>query len=480
MSRDLEKNVKLLNEALGVGKSFDVICRRLHYAGKDFALYFVDGLAKDDILLQIMKHLANLEHGDLAPRPIKKLLETHVSYLEVDSQKNVNALITSVLAGPLVLLVDGEEEAVVIDARTYPVRGPDEPDTERVVRGARDGFVETIIFNTALTRRRVRDPSLRMEYLQIGKRSKTDVCLSYIEDIADPRLVDEMRERVKAIEIDGLPMAEKTIEEYVFKQHWNPFPLVRYTERPDVAAIHLLEGHVLLYCDTSPSVMITPTTLFHHVQHAEEYRQKPIVGAYLRWVRFIAILVSVFLLPLWLLFVLEPTLLPDNWRFLGPGKKAHFSLIWQIILAELGIDILRMAAIHTPTPLGTALGLVAAIVLGQVAVEVGFFTNEVVLYIAIAAIGNFATPSYEFSLANRIVRLFLLTLVYFFHLTGFLVGVSFIFLMLLTTRSISVPYLWPLIPFNWKALSHILVRSPVPTRVLRPKQIAKGDRSRNE
>lgn len=298
LSKKLEQNVELLNEALGVKKSFDVICRRLNYAGKDFALYFVDGFAKDDVMLQIMKHLANLEQGKMSTHAVKKLLETHVSYLEVDPQQDVRALITAVLSGPLVLLIDGEDEAVVIDARTYPARGPDEPDIERVVRGARDGFVETLIFNTALTRRRVRDPSLRMEYLQVGKRSKTDIALAYIEDIADPKLVNEMREKLKAIEIDGLPMAEKTIEEYVFKQHWNPFPLVRYTERPDVAAIHLLEGHVLVYCDTSPSVMITPTTLFHHVQHAEEYRQKPIVGAYLRWIRFIAIFLSVFLLPL--------------------------------------------------------------------------------------------------------------------------------------------------------------------------------------
>jgi stage V sporulation protein AF len=478
LSRKLEENVELMNEALGVKKSFDVICRRLQYGGKDFALYFVDGFAKDDVMLQILKHLANLEQGKITINTLKKLLETHISYLEVETQKDVNTLLTAVLSGPLVLVVDGEEEAIVIDARTYPARGPEEPDIERVVRGSRDGFVETLIFNTALTRRRVRDPGLRMEYLQIGARSKTDLCLAYIEDIADPKLVQEMRERIKGIEIDGLPMAEKTVEEYLFKQHWNPFPLVRYTERPDVAAVHLLEGHVLLYCDTSPSVMITPTTLFHHVQHAEEYRQKPIIGAYLRWVRFAAIFASVFLLPLWFMFASDPTMLPKEWRFIGPEDKSHLSLIWQVALAEIGVDVLRMAAIHTPNPLGTALGLVAAIVLGQVAVDVGLFTKEVVLYIAIAAIGNFATPSYEFSLANRLVRLFLLFAVFLFGLTGFLVATGLIFLMLLTTRSVIVPYLWPLLPLNIKALWHIIVRSPVPARIPRPKQVAQGDRQR--
>src|SRR5699024_9275276 len=163
----------------------------------------------------------------------------------------------------LVLLVDGEETAIVIDARTYPVRSPEEPDTERVVRGSRDGVVETIIFNTALTRRRLRDPSLRMEYHEVGKRSKTDIAIGYLEDVADPDLVESLRNSLKEVKTDGLPMAEKTLEEYIFGHNWNPYPMVRYTERPDVAATHLLEGHVLIYVDTSPSVMITPTTFFH-------------------------------------------------------------------------------------------------------------------------------------------------------------------------------------------------------------------------
>lgn len=478
ISANLTENVEELNRLLGVNKSFDMIHRSLHYAGKDFALYFVDGFAKDSVLNQIMNHLSKLQSGKLNHQTIKKLLETEVGYLEVNTESNVQKLISTVLAGPLLLLVDGEEEALVIDAREYPARGPQEPDIERVVRGARDGFVETLIFNTALTRRRVRDSSLRMEYIQVGKRSKTDICLSYIEDIADPELVEKLRTKLQKIEIDGLPMAEKTVEEYVFKQHWNPFPLVRYTERPDVAAVHLLEGHVLIYVDTSPSVMIAPSTLFHHVQHAEEYRQKPIIGAYLRWVRFLAMLVSVFLLPLWFLAYTDPSLLPDAWRFLTPENKAHLSIFWQLIIVDVGVDILRMAAIHTPSPLATALGLVAAIILGQMAVDIGLLTQAVILYIALATIGNFATPSYELSLANKMVRLILLILIYWFHLAGFILGVVALFVLLLTTKSIHVPYLWPLIPFNARAFMHILVRSPVPSRILRPKIIAKGDPDR--
>lgn len=476
--KELRKNIEVLNPALGVKKSFDVICRELHYGGKDMALYFVDGFAKDDIMNRIMDHLTDLPEHEFNKNPIQKLLTRHIGYLEVEEVDTFGKIITSVLSGPLVLVIDGQDKAIQIDARTYPARGPDEPDIERVVRGARDGFVETLIFNTALTRRRLRDPSLRMEYHSIGKRSKTDICISYIEDIANPELVEEIRKRIKAIDVDGFPMAEKSIEEFMFKSHWNPFPLVRYTERPDVAAVHLLEGHVLIYCDTSPSVMITPTTFWHHVQHAEEYRQKPVVGAFLRWVRFIAMIASVFILPLWLLVSLEPSLLPKDLQFIGPEKVGHVPLFWQIIFAELGIEVLRMAAIHTPSPLATAMGLVAAIVIGQVAVEVGLFANEVILYIAIAAIGTFATPSYELSLANRIVRIFLLISVVLFKLIGFIVAIAFVFLVLAFMKSIKTPYLWPLIPFNGSAMMHILVRSPVPTERKRPAAINPQDPDR--
>lgn len=477
VSKNLDDNIRRMDRILGVGKSFDVICRRYAFAGRRFALYFIDGLVKDDILQLITQRLSTLEGDELATDAVDRLFETYLGYLEIDAADDLEQVVTGVLSGPLALFVDGEERALLIDARTYPARQPEEPDIERVVRGSRDGFTETLIFNTALTRRRVRDPSLRMEYMQIGRRSKTDVCLAYLEDVANPRLVEMLRERLKAFDLDGLPMAEKTLEEFLFRHHWNPFPLVRYTERPDVAAVHLLEGHVLIFTDTSPSVMITPATLFHHVQHAEEYRQKPIVGAYLRWVRFVAILASVFVPPLWLLFILEPGLAP-GWDFLRPDGEQPLPVFWQFFLADLGVDALRMAAIHTPSSLATAIGLVAAVLIGQVAVDVGLFAQEVILYLSIAAIGTFATPSYELSLANRLVRLLLLVAVYAFRLPGLLLAFLALFVLLASTRSLNMPYLWPLVPFHGRALWDVLVRSPVPAKRRRPGALSPQDADR--
>ncbi|WP_102027026.1 spore germination protein [Salirhabdus sp. Marseille-P4669] len=468
ISKSFDDNVAYMKERLGVDKSFDVVYIDLEYAERRMALFLIDGFAKDDILHYIMKLLSRLEPEQLEPDPFEKLFKTHLPYIELDYVEDLNAAGDQVLAGPTALLVEGLSKVIMIDARTYPVRGPQEPDLERVVRGSRDGYVETIVFNTALTRRRIRDRSLRMEYLQIGRRSKTDVCLCYIEDIADDHNVKHLKKTLEAIDTDGLPMAEKTVEEFLGGRHWNPYPIIRYTERPDTAAAHLYEGHVLIFIDGSPSVMITPATFWHHMQHAEEYRQKPFVGAYLRLVRFLAVLASLFILPLYYLFSVDPSLLPQGLEFIGPTELGVIPLLLQFVIAEIGIDALRMAAIHTPSALATALGLVAAIMIGQVAVEVGLFSNEVVLYLSVAAIGTFATPSYEMSLANRIIRLIFLIVASIFGPAGYMVAITIWLLKLVSIKTFEIPYLWPFIPFDPHALRDVLIRSPMPLKNLRP------------
>ncbi|MGG0716500.1 spore germination protein [Robertmurraya massiliosenegalensis] len=474
----LEENTKFLKEQLGVEKSFDVLQLDVEYAERKMAFYFIDGFVKDDILHLLMKVLVKVSKEDLEPNALHKLLKTYIPYVEVETTDDLDKVVDMVLAGPTALVVDGIAQVILIDARTYPARGPDEPDIERVVRGSRDGYVETLVFNTALTRRRVRDRTLRMEYMQIGRRSKTDIVISYIEDIAEPDMVKEIKDSLAKIDTDGVPMAEKTIEEYISGRHWNPFPVIRYTERPDTAASHLYEGHVCIMVDGSPSVMITPVTYWHHMQHAEEYRNKPIIGSYLRFVRFLAVWASIFLLPLWYLFAIDPSLLPDALSYIGPNDNGRIPLILQFIFVELGIDMLRMAAIHTPSALATALGLVAALMIGQVAVEVGLLTNEVILYLSIAALGTFATPSYEMSLANRLVRIFLLLATAAFHAYGLLIASVLIVIMLARMKSFGVPYLWPFIPFHFRAFVDVLFRAPIPLKSRRPSVLHPQDPDR--
>ncbi|MGO0060942.1 spore germination protein [Brevibacillus fluminis] len=464
----LDENKAVLDDMLGIGVSFDIGVHDFSVGHTKVLLYYINGFADSAIITQILKDLNDLRERELQTNVFQHLYHKYIPYFQLTQVCKIDEFIDKLLVGQVGLVIDGEAKGILIDAKILPGRAPAEPDTERVVRGAHDGYTETLVVNTALTRRRIRDERLRFEILQIGERSKTDVAVAYLQDVANPKLVDTIKERLRNIHIDGIPMAEKTVEEFIIGKSWNPFPMVRYTERPDVAAIHLLEGHVLVYVDTSPSVMITPTTYFHHVQHAEEYRQTPVVGAYLRWVRFIGIIASLILLPLWLLLVLHPELTPESLDFIGVKQKGSIPLLFQFLLAEVGLDLMRMAAIHTPSPLATAMGLVAAILVGQVAIQVGLFSPEVILYLSLAAIGTFATPSYELSLANRIVRIFLLIMVGLFGLVGLMIGFGAVLLLLTCTRSLNTPYLWPLIPFNYKAIKGIFIRLAVPAMNKRP------------
>ena len=406
-------------------------------------------------------------------------MKTYIPYVEIDTTDDLDEVVNQVLAGPIALVIDGEKEIIIIDTRTYEVRGPEEPDTEQLIRGSKDGFVETIVTNVALIRRRVRDRSLCVHYMSIGRRSRTDISVCYLKDIADEQIVNEIIDSLEAIDTDGLPMGDKTLEEFLFGHHWNPYPLVRYTERPDVASTHLFEGHVIIIVDGSPSVMICPTTFWHHLQHAEEYRQKPIIGACLRFVRFIAVWASIFLIPLWYLIATNDSLRPEELHYIGLAKEeGHIPLIAQFIIAEIGIETLRMAAIHTPNALVTALGLVAAILIGEVAVEVGLFSHEVVLYLAVAAIGTFATPSYELSLANRIIRVVLLLVTAIFSVPGFVVGFLLWIFMLARMNSLKTPYLWPFIPFDFQAMRDVFLRTPIPLKHRRPPSLRPLDPDR--
>ena len=478
-SESLERNSDWMSQELGIDRSFDVIRRDLSIADRKAALFFVDGFAKDQIMERILTTFAMLEPQDLSPLVLKKLFHRYLAYIEVETTDDLHEAVDKVLAGPLALVIDGIDQIIVIDAREYPVRSPQEPELEKVVRGSRDGFVETIVFNTALIRRRIRDPKLRMEMMSVGRRSKTDLCVSYIEDIANDNLVEMIKEKIEQIDIDGIPMAEKSVEELIAPgSYWNPLPRVRYTERPDVAAAHLLEGHVLIIVDTSPSIIILPSTLWHHLQHAEEYRQSLLVGVFIRLLRYAAVLFSVFLMPVWLLFATHPQYLPESLKFIGISKPGAIGLPAQFILAELGVNLMRMAAIHTPASLTTALGLIAAVLIGDIAISVGLFSPEVVLYTAISAVSIFATPSSELGQANTLFRLGLIISVAAFGLPGFAGAVVLMCLLLVGTKSFGVPYLWPLIPFKFSAFKDILIRPPVPKQNLRAFAGPSKDRKR--
>ena len=481
ISSDLQAVKGYMEKNVGLGVSFDLGVREILIRDTNVQIYYVNGLCDTNYIIEIMQALADInEFKDIDKNEpdVYELVENRIVDQSVVVVQTMDEMVDQVLSGLISIIVAGSEKALIVDVRSNPGRQPQEPDTERITRGARDGYVENIIINTALTRRRIRDERLRFEIMRVGERSKTDIAIGYIEGIANPKLVDIVRSELQSIEIDGLTMAEKTVEEYIVNQGYNPYPLVRYTERADVGANHLLEGHVLIYVDTSPSIMITPTTFFHHVQHAEEYRQAASVGTMIRWFRFLGILASLFILPLWLLFVLEPHLLPESMKFIGPQDDAHVHILLQIAVAEVGIELLRIAAIHTPAPLSSAMGLIAAVLIGQIAIDVGWMVPEVLLYVAVASIGSFTTPSLELGLANKYMRYLILILTALFHVQGYMIANALLIIFLTRINTLSTPYLWPFIPFAPKALLNIIVRRPVPGRHLRPRILHPVDRTK--
>ncbi|MGO4787725.1 spore germination protein [Paenibacillus sp. 2KB_20] len=452
---------KVLKEVIGLGVSFDVVFREMNFAGRNAGLLFLNGFTNDVVVTDILTRLTYLTPEDVSNQALTEMMTRYIPHVQVEQDKRLSKVINEVLSGICALFIEDAHSAILLDTRKYPVRGLEEPAVERVVRGARDGFTETLVTNVNLVRRRVRDPGLHVEVMKVGRRTRTDVCLVFIDDIADRTQVEAIRSKIQEVDLEGLPLGDKQLEEAIVNKGWHPFPLVRYSERPDVVSSHLLEGRIVIMVDTSPSVMIMPTTFLDLCQHAEENRQTPFMGTYLRWIRFIGIFASMFLLPLWMLLVVHPELKPPGLDIIGPHENAKIPIILQFLIVEFGVDLLRLAAVHTPTPLASAMGLIAAILIGDIAVKTGLFVNEVVLYMAVASIGMYATPSYELGLANRIVRLILLLATALFAVKGFVIGTTLLILLLATHRSYNSSYLWPFIPFSAKAMGEILFRKPL-------------------
>lgn len=462
LSASLEENIGKLKKRLPIDQSFDLVAREITIGAHKGYYVLINGLVDSSLVLRLFQHFQGDEETT-GVDSLESFLKIQMGNSEVSKQRSLEKLVTGILSGFTILLIDGFEEGMVLDMRQYPARGPQEPDLEKVTRGSRDGMVETIVFNTALVRRRIRDPHLIYEIKQVGSRSHTDVAIGYIDGLADEKLVKHIRQTISNLETEALVMGEKTLEELMIKKRWyNPFPQAKFTERPDVVAAHLLEGHVAIFVDNSPSVMLFPATMFHFTQHSEDYYQNPLVGTFIRWIRFLAILISIFFTPTWLLIAENPDSIPAFLQFLVPQEEAVFPLFVQLLLVELNLEILRMASIHTPSSLSTAMSIIGGLILGEYAIQVQLLTPDTVLFMAISSLANYAVPSIEFGMGLKIYRILILLLTGLLNLPGYILGIGILFTVLFRTRSFSgLRYTWPLIPFDGKALSNILLRKPI-------------------
>lgn len=476
LTGDYRENIRLMDEILRPKDSFDIIKKTLRIGRDEMTLYFIDGFVKDAVMSKMIIYLLSLKGlgrgtdgkagGENGRRTAKEATEdfifSHIPYVEADSTCDVDTMVSMVLSGATLALGSTfGDHAIIIDARTYPARETGEPEGDKVMRGARDGFVETLIFNTALIRRRIRHPALTMSYLSVGKSTKTDIVVCYMSDRADLKYVDQLKERIKSIKTDSLTLGHESLAECLIRKKWyNPFPKIRYTERPDSAAAQLLEGSVLVLCDNSPEAMVLPTSIFDFMQETNDFYFPPLTGTYIRIVRHVVFWLALYMVPLWFLLVENPQFLPDWLSFIVPQELGRLPLIAQILLAEFIIDGLRMASLNTPNMLSNSLSVVGGLILGDFAVDIGWLIPEVILYMAFVAIANFTQRSYELGYAFKFMRILLLVLTAIFGVWGFVGGSLLIIILIATNKTVNGKrgYLYPLIPFNYKAFKSLFVR----------------------
>lgn len=463
MSSSLSENMKYLNKYLSVDTSFDIVYRVIRIGGRDACMYFIDGFCKDDLMQKVLQYFLSISEEEM-PSTAHEMSKSNLPFVEVDLQDDWNQIAYFIMSGVFALFIEGYDKCLLIDSRTYPARGVEEPEKDKVLRGSKDGFVETIVFNTALIRRRIRSNQLCMEMLHAGNSSQTDIVLCYMNDRVDHAFLTKIRERINHIQVDALTMNQESLAECLYKKKWyNPFPKFKFTERPDTASAQILEGDLVILVDNSPSAMIAPTSIFDIVEEADDYYFPPITGTYLRLSRFLIAILTYLLTPTFLLLMQRPDWIPSGFEFIAVKDPTNIPLVWQFLILELAIDGLRLAAVNTPNMLSTPLSVMAALVLGEFSVNSGWFNSEVMLYMAFVAIANYTQASYELSYAIKFMRIINLILTAIFGIWGYIGALILMALAIATNRTVSgKSYIYPLIPFNLKQLSKRLFRYRLP------------------
>lgn len=432
-----EENAAYMTQVLPLRQSFDMIQRDIVIGGRMSSFYFIDGFTKDETMLKIMDSLLKVEENNM-PADATQFSRKCIPYVEVDILGDFDQVFKNLLSGVTCLFIDGYESCIAIDCRTYPARSVEEPDKDKSLRGSRDGFVETIVFNTALMRRRIRNPNLVMEMMEVGDSSRTDVAVCYMSDRVDQELLTNVSNRIQSIQTDDLRMNQQSLAECLFKRKWyNPFPKFKFTERPDTAAACLLEGKVVILVDNSPSAMILPTSIYDMIEEANDYYFPTLTSIYLKISRSLINLMTIFLTPIFLLFMQNLNWLPEVFAFVAVKDTVNIPLIWQLLLLEVAIDGLRLAALNTPSMLSTPLSVIAGLVMGEFSVASGWFNSEVMLYMAFVAVANYTQPNFELGYALKFMRLALLVLTALFNWIGFVAGSILIICCICFNRTLS-------------------------------------------
>lgn len=467
LSTDFVINIETMDNDLNVKENFDIIKREMEINSHRIVMYYVDGFVTSALMQKLMMHLTSVkDFGDGTSGACEKFIKNNVPSVEVDPCYDYDSAQKFVLSGCSVIFADGfADGAIVVDTRSYPARVTAEPENDKVMRGSRDGFVETMIFNTAMIRRRIRDTNLVVKYATAGEKSQTDISIVYIKGKANPKYVEEIEKRVKNIKTDALVMGHQSLIECLVKHKWyNPFPKVRCTERPDAACASILEGSVVIICDNSPEALILPTGIFDFLQETDDYYFPPLVGSYLRIVRQIVFWSSMVLIPLWYLIVTNPRFMPPGLEFLIPQDAGKIPILAQLLIVEVVIDGLKLASLNTPSVMSNSFGVIGGLLLGDFAVQIGWLSADVIFYMAIVSIASFTQSNYELGYAFKFIRMITLILIALFDFWGLAIGFAIGALLVATNSTVNGKrsYLYPLIPFDKEALSRLLLRRKKP------------------
>ena len=420
-----------------MNNSYDLKHRILNFKGRLVHLYFLASLSNDVLISRLVEGIENREGKDLENC-------INMGDVEIVSTNQIQKIQRAVLGGNSALF-DGEI-TYLMDTKNFPNRAIQEPETEKSVRGAKDGFNESILNNTGLIRRRIRSPELCFHLTTMGTQNPIDISVAYLEDKVDRQVLQQLLTRISQVQTQEFIMTDRAIEEVLLNQGYNPFPLVRYSERPDIVATHIQHGYIAIICDTSSSIVMLPTTLFEILEHVEEHRQTPLIGTFIRFIRMTAVFLSIYLVPI---FALSSSFL--QW---------DYSFFIQILIMELSIELLRIATVHTPQSLSNAMGLIAAILLGEFAIQLGFFSEDILMFCAIGTVGGFATPNYELSLTNKYIKIMMIISVMLLNIYGFILFNLIFWISLARIKTFGVSYLYPLYPFHGKELLRFFIRQP--------------------
>ena len=456
LTANLAHNRKILESIFGLPVNKDVVIRDFTIASlkKKALLIYIDGLSdRNTQNFAVLQPLMLLSRGRLeTDEPIDIAYERLVPGQQVEKSKKLEDVINGILDGSTALLIDGSDEAIIIDTKGWEHRGVDRPTNEPVVRGPQEGFNETFRANTASIRRYIKDPKLITEIMRIGKRSRTLLALLYIKDIANPKLVKEVKRRIESISQTTDYIVETgSLEEFIEDHPRSLVPQMLSTERPDRVAAHLREGYVAIVMANSPFALVLPTNFSIFLHAAEDYYLRWPFGNFIRLLRSISIFIAL-LLPSFYIAVVNyhQEMIPtDLMLAMTAAREAvPFPALVEILFMEFSFELIREAGVRVPSIIGPTIGIVGALILGQAAVSASIVSPILIIIIAITALASFVVPNYNATFTIRILRFLFIILAGFLGFFGVSFGVFLMTLHIANLNSFGIPFLTPIAPYH--------------------------------